>query len=83
MLTGFAHNVHQLCVMRFLLGLAEAGYYPGVVLYLTYWFRQREQAQAIALVLVGLPVASILGGPISGLILERVHRTSTLISSPR
>src|SRR5437867_721913 len=56
MLTGFVHNVHQLYVVRFLLGLAEAGYYPGVVLYLTYWFRQREQAQAIALVLVGIPV---------------------------
>ena len=48
MLTGFVHNVHQLYLVRFLLGLAEAGYYPGVVLYLTYWLRQREQAQAIA-----------------------------------
>src|SRR5207249_3593502 len=72
-LTGFIHNVHQLYVMRFLLGLAEAGYYPGVVLYLTYWFRQRERAQAIALVLTGLPVASILGAPVSGLILDHVH----------
>jgi len=73
MLTGIVHNVHQLYLVRFLLGLAEAGYYPGVVLYLTYWFRQREQAQAIALVLVGIPVTSILGGPVSGLILDRVH----------
>jgi len=73
MLTGFVHNVHQLYVMRFLLGLAEAGYYPGVVLYLTYWFRRRERAQAIALVLTGLPVASILGAPVSGLILDHVH----------
>jgi D-galactonate transporter len=73
MLTGFVHNVHQLYVVRFLLGLAEAGYYPGVVLYLTYWFRQREQAQAIALVLVGIPVTTILGGPVSGLILDHVH----------
>jgi ACS family tartrate transporter-like MFS transporter len=73
MLTGFVHNVHQLYLVRFLLGLAEAGYYPGVVLYLTYWLRQREQAQAIATVLVGLPVASILGGPLSGLILDHVH----------
>src|SRR5438552_12096822 len=72
-LTGFVHNVHQLYVMRFLLGLAEAGYYPGVVLYLTYWFRRRERAQAIALVLTGLPVASILGAPVSGLILDHVH----------
>src|SRR5207253_5054740 len=59
MLTGFVHNVHQLYVVRFLLGLAEAGYYPGIVLYLTYWVRQKEQAQAIALVLVGIPVTSI------------------------
>src|SRR6266480_1768594 len=73
MLTGFVHNVHQLYVMRFLRGLAEAGYYPGVVLYLTYWFRRRERAQAIALVLTGLPVASILGSPVSGLILDHVH----------
>src|SRR6266581_1082648 len=50
-LTGFVHNVHQLYVVRFLLGLAEAGYFPGIVLYLTYWFRQKEQAQAIALFL--------------------------------
>src|SRR5437867_1626806 len=57
MLTGFVHTVQQLYAVRFLLGLAEAGSYPGIVLYLTYWFRQREQAQAIALVIVGLPVA--------------------------
>ena len=62
-LTGFVHSVHQLYVARFLLGLAEAGYFPGIVLYLTYWFRQREQAQALALFLTGLPVASILGVP--------------------
>ena len=73
MLTGFVHNVHQLYVVRFLLGLAEAGYYPGIVLYLTYWFRQKEQAQAIALFLTGLPVASILGAPVSGVILDHVH----------
>jgi ACS family tartrate transporter-like MFS transporter len=59
--------------LRFLLGLAEAGYFPGIVLYLTYWFRQREQAQAIALFLTGIPVASILGAPVSGLILDHAH----------
>src|SRR6202035_4723542 len=73
MLTGFVHTVHQLYVVRFLLGLAEAGYFPGIALYLTYWFRQRDQAQAIALFLTGIPVASILGAPISGFILEHVH----------
>ncbi len=73
MLTGFVQNLSQLYVARFLLGLAEAGYFPGIVLYLTYWFRQREQAQAIALFLAGLPVTSILGAPVSGLILDHVH----------
>jgi sugar phosphate permease len=72
-LTGFVHSVNQLYILRFLLGLAEAGYFPGIVLYLTYWFRQREQAQAIALFLTGLPFTSILGAPVSGFILDRVH----------
>jgi MFS transporter, ACS family, tartrate transporter len=73
LLTGFVRTVHELYIARFLLGLAEAGYFPGIVLYLTYWFRQREQAQAVALFLTGLPVASILGAPVSGLILDHVH----------
>ena len=72
-LTGLVRSVSQLYVARFLLGVAEAGYFPGIVLYLTYWFRQREQAQAIALFLTGLPVTSILGAPLSGLILDHVH----------
>jgi len=73
MLTGFVRSVHQLYVARFLLGLAEAGYSPGIILYLTYWFRQRERAQAIALFLTGLPITSILGAPVSGLILDHVN----------
>jgi len=73
MLTGFARNVTHLYVLRFVLGLAEAGFFPGVILYLTWWFRQKEQAQAIAWFLTGLPVASIIGAPLSGWILDRVH----------
>jgi MFS transporter, ACS family, tartrate transporter len=73
MLTGFVHSVHQLYVMRFLLGLAEAGYFPGIVLYLTYWFPRREQARAFALVVMANPIATILGAPVSVLILDHVH----------
>lgn len=72
-LTGFVQNVHQLYWARFLLGLAEAGYVPGVYLYLTYWFPKREQARAIALFLLGLPVSSIIGSPLSGYILDHVR----------
>jgi len=72
-LTGFVHTAHQLYVARFVLGLAEAGYYPGILLYLTYWFRQREQAQAIALFMTAIPITNVLGAPISGLIMDHVH----------
>jgi ACS family tartrate transporter-like MFS transporter len=72
-LTGFVQSASQLYVARFALGLAEAGYFPGVVLYLGYWFPRREKAQAISLILVGIPLASVLGGPISGFILDHVH----------
>jgi ACS family tartrate transporter-like MFS transporter len=72
-LTGFVQSASQLYLARFALGLAEAGYFPGVVLYLGYWFPKREKAQAISLILVGIPLASVLGGPISGFILDHVH----------
>lgn len=72
-LTGLVQNVTQLCVARFLLGVAEAGFFPGIILYFTYWFPRREQARAVALLFAGAPVASILGAPISGLLLDHAH----------
>ena len=72
-LTGFVQSANELFVARFALGLAEAGYFPGIVLYLGYWFRQREKAEAIALIVMGIPLASVLGGSISGLILDHAH----------
>src|SRR5580700_5074524 len=72
-LSGFVQSAYQLYVARFALGLAEAGYFPGIALYLGYWFRQREKAQAIALILIGIPLASVLGAPVSGFILDHVH----------
>jgi MFS transporter, ACS family, tartrate transporter len=59
--------------MRFVLGLAEAGYFPGILLYLSYWFPQRERARAIALFMTAIPVANIVGAPISGLILDHIQ----------
>ena len=72
-LTGFVQSAHQLYIARFALGSAEAGYFPGICLYLGYWFRQREKAQAIAMILIGIPLASVLGGPVSGFILDHTH----------
>jgi len=73
LLTGVVHSVQQLYVLRFLLGVAEGGYFPGVALYLTYWFRQREQAQCLAMFLTGLPASNIIGAPLSGWILDHIH----------
>ena len=73
MLTGFAQTAFHLYVARFLLGVAEAGYFPGILLYLTYWFRQQRLAHAIALLVAANPVASIVGAPLSGLILDHVY----------
>ena len=72
-LTGFAKTAFHLYVLRFLLGVAEAGYYPGIMLSLTYWFRQRQLAHAIALLCTGNPIANAIGAPISGIILDHVH----------
>ena len=71
--TAFVQNAMQLYVARFLLGVAEAGFFPGMVLYLTYWFKQRDLARAIGLFMTALPAASIVGGPVSGWILDHVH----------
>jgi ACS family tartrate transporter-like MFS transporter len=73
MATGFAKTAGHVYFLRFLLGVAEAGYFPGIVLYLTYWFRQRQFAQTIALFITANPVASILGAPVSGVILDHAH----------
>jgi sugar phosphate permease len=73
MLSGFVRTVHELYAVRFLLGFAEAGYFPGILLYLTYWFRQRELAQTAALFLTANPVANIIGAPFSGVVLDHAH----------
>ena len=80
-LTGFVHSAPQLYAARFLLGVAEAGFFPGILLYLTYWFRQREQAQAVALFIAAAPISGILGAPVSGFILD--HAQWLAISSWR
>ena len=55
--------------MRFLLGAAEAGFFPGVILYLTYWFPARDRARTVAMFATGGVIAGIIGSPLSGVIL--------------
>ena len=56
--------------LRFLLGVAEAGLFPGVILYLTYWYPAARRGRIIALFMTGIPVAGVVGGPVSGWILQ-------------
>lgn len=65
MLTAFAREPVSFCIVRFLLGTAEAGLYPGMVLYMTYWFPSATRARFIALFLAGVPLANVIGSPIS------------------
>ena len=56
--------------MRFLLGAAEAGFFPGIILYLSYWFPARRRAQVVSLFMAAAPISVVLGSPISGALLE-------------
>ncbi|WNW10241.1 MFS transporter [Pseudomonas sp. DTU_2021_1001937_2_SI_NGA_ILE_001] len=66
----FAHDEMTFYVLRFLLGVAEAGFFPGVILYLTYWFPSAVRGKAMGFFYFGAPLAFIFGSPLSGLLLE-------------
>ncbi len=66
---AFVQGPMSFYVLRFLLGVAEAGLFPGVVLYLTYWFPQERRARAIASFMAASPLAFVVVGPLSGLLL--------------
>jgi len=69
-LVGFVRTAHEFYLARFLLGLAEAGLVPGVVIYLHEWFPARYRARALAKFFIASTVALAIGGPIAGLILK-------------
>src|SRR5207248_4637432 len=63
--TAFVTGSTSFGVVRFLLGMAEAGFFPGLILYFTYWFPARHHARIVSSFLVGLPIAVAAGAPIS------------------
>ncbi|MGE7663401.1 MFS transporter [Peribacillus sp. NPDC097197] len=71
-LTGFVQSAVHLYILRFLLGVAEAGFTPGIILYLTYWFRARERGKATAAFFVALPLAALVGAPLSTWIIDKI-----------
>ncbi len=68
-LMGFMHTKTQFYVLRFLLGAAEAGFFPGMIVYISHWFRYEDRAKAVALFMAALPISNMIGSPVSGLLL--------------
>ena len=68
-LMGFVQTKNQFYLLRFLLGVAEAGFFPGMIVYLSHWFRYEDRAKAVALFMAGQPISNLVGSPISGLLL--------------
>ena len=66
----FIQTETQFYVMRFLLGLAEAGFFPGIILYLTYWYPSHRRARIVSMFMTGIPLAGVIGGPLSGWIMK-------------
>src|SRR5262249_54071286 len=56
--------------LRLLLGVAEAGFFPGIILYLTFWYPARKRGRAVACFMIASPLAGMIGGPISGAIMQ-------------
>ncbi len=66
----FVNGPGMFYILRFLLGLAEAGFFPGMILYLTYWFPAEVRGRAVARFMTATAIAGVIGGPISGLLLK-------------
>src|SRR6516162_1212630 len=68
--TAFVTGTTSFAIVRFLLGMGEAGFFPGLILYFTYWFPAKHHARIVSGFLVGLPIAVAAGGPISTGLME-------------
>ena len=74
----FVNSEASFYAMRFLLGLAEAGFYPGVILYVTSWFPSHRRARVITVFMAAIPVSGVFGNPLSGWIMDTFHETHGL-----
>jgi MFS transporter, ACS family, tartrate transporter len=70
---SFFDNARTFYFMRFIFGAAEVGFGPGIILYLTYWFTADERARWVGVFITGNPLALVIGGPISGFILDTLN----------
>ena len=72
---AFVTGAHSFYLLRFLLGLGEAGFFPGMILYLTFWFPSAERARAIAKFMTATSLAGVVGGPLSSFLLKLEGRS--------
>ncbi|NPT41416.1 MFS transporter [Paraburkholderia sp. 1N] len=72
-LTAFVDSAHTLYVLRFLLGVAESGFFPGMVLYVTFWLPRQERVWLMSLLFLSIPLSNMLGAPISTFVMEHAH----------
>lgn len=70
---AFTPNAPMLVLLRFLLGVAEAGFFPGIILYLTYWFPGEQRARMTAWFMTAVPISTALGAVVSALIIQHTH----------
>jgi len=77
-LTALVTTPFQFYAVRFLLGLTESGFYPGVILYLSFWFPSYRRGKMFALFAAAVPLSGLLGGPISGWVMEHFHNVQGL-----
>jgi ACS family tartrate transporter-like MFS transporter len=70
-LMSVVRNVQEFYALRILLGVAEAGFFPGIIIYLSHWFPRADRARAVGALAVGLPAANLFGGPLSGWLLNQ------------
>jgi sugar phosphate permease len=75
-LCAFSNSAAQFYFFRFLLGLAEAGFFPGIILYLTYWYPAAYRARTVALFMMAIAFAGVIGSPVSGWILDSAQHFS-------
>jgi MFS transporter, ACS family, tartrate transporter len=68
-LTGFVQSAGEFYAVRFFLGVAEASFLPGMIVYLTHWFCMRDRSRAVACLFAALPTASLVGAPVAGWLL--------------
>jgi D-galactonate transporter len=78
--TLFVQGTASFYAFRFLLGIVESGFFPGVILYLTYWYTQKRRARMVAVFMSAVPISGMVAGPISGWILARMSGAGHLAS---